>query len=670
MKTTRNSIMVLLSLMLSIFTAAALSAHDDPDPNMHGKPAVHWSEWRGCTALIAGRKTTIDGSILFAKSEDDSPDDIDFLWYIPRKRHAPGSVVKLQNGGSIPQVDETYAYFWDQCPGTPFSNNIINEWGVSLGSNACPSREDPVEEVAARGDILDGGLAFQLRIILAERSKTAREAVEAAAELLDTYGYNASGRCLHIVGPESAWQLQMVRGKQYVARRVRDDEVAIVANTYSIREVDPDDRDNFVCSPRLIEYAVERGWYDPEGGEPFDFAKAYANPLSYDHIGNTDRHWDMARLLDEDFPITWQEARTGIMPGSVKPDRKLSVQDLMAIFRDHFEGTVLDSTDNYNISPHRTSVRPICCDASHRTTVIQQRKWMPPEIGTVLWRALEPSCLSGYVPWYLGVTRIPSAFQMAPFRADTTHLDRVDFHFDMPPGTWSLGLDSSGDLFKLMGNLIDGDYGETIYTARRVWDEFEAETFDLQPVIEKTAMKLYKKDKALALEYLTLYSNALACKSLDTARELIRALPETAGTLTAYGTYLFDAAEYDSAIGRFEAALEHTPGYPDAVSGLEWAKVQKSIENGPVSVPASTLEGYAGAYGPRHFELRDGSLYYKREGQKEFRLIPIDETTFALDGYTKFRLHFVPDCPGGVEKVQGIYFDGRVDESYRDSTDR
>ena len=654
---------VILALLLAAQTMAR--AGDSPERPAHIE-SYECQKRLGCSALIAGKSTTVDGSIIFAKTEDDTPESIDFLWWIPRRRHEPGSVVKLQNGGSVPQVAETYAFFWDQGPGTPFSNNVVNEWGVSLGSDACPSREDDVEEVAARGDIVDGGLAFELRIILAERAGTAREAVEIAAELLDTYGYNASGRCLHIVGPEEAWQLQMVRGKQYVARRVRDDEVAITANTYTIREVDMNDRENFICSPRLIDYAVERGWYDPAGGEPFDFAKAYADRGSYDNPRNTDRTWGMARLLDADFPVTYEEARTGTLPPAVKPDHKLTVADVMTIFRDHYEGTALDSTDGYRISPHRSPVRPICCDASHRTTVIQQRSWLPVEIGTIVWRALEPPCVTGFVPWYLGARRIPAAFQMAPLRADTARAARVDFHFDMPEETWELGLESSGMLFKLMGNLVDGDYAQTIGMVRKVWNEFEAEEFSLQPVVEEAALKLYETDKPLAMELLTLYTNALAEKSLETAGRLIDEMPLTAGTLTAYGQYYFDAGELDAAIERLEEALELAPDHADARFCLEWTRDQKRCEENPVSVPRETLEKYAGYYGPRRVTLRDGSLYYKRDDQQEYRLMPVSESVFAIDGYRKFRLRFVEGEDGAIEKVVGVYFDGRTDESMRD----
>lgn len=621
---------------------------------------------KGCTALIAGKNTTADGSILFAKTEDDTPDDIDFLWYIPRRKHAPGSVVKLQNGGTIPQVEETYAFFWDQAPGTSFSNFYLNEWGVALGSNACASKEDAIEEVSARGDLVDGGLAFELRMILAERAKTAREAVEIAAELLDTYGYNASGRCLHIVGRDGAWQLQMVRGKQYVARRVQDDEVAIIANTYSIREVDMNDRDNFICSPRLIDYAVERGWYDSESGKPFDFAAVYADEEVHTGPYNTDRQWNMARLLDKDFPISWKKARTGVLPVSVKPDRKLTPGDLMAIFRDHYEGTALDESEKYRITPHRTEVRVICCDASHRTTIVQQRGWLPREIGTVVWRALEPPCTSVYVPWYLGVTRIPEVFQNAPVRADTTSKSWIDYQFKLPAETWDIGFDSSAGVFKLLGNLVDSNYKETIHVVRKVWDEFEAMEFELQPIVETTFLQLHEQDRSLAREYLTLYSNALALKSIEKANELIDQLPRTAESHVAFGLFYFSGGNLCESVTHLETALELKADDKEIKRQLTWVREVKEAEENPIKVPTKTLKKYEGDYGPRHFMLREGTLYYQREDRPEYRLIPLNDNTFSLGGYRSFRLRFVQGKNGKITKVIGLYFDGRTDESIRD----
>ena len=100
-----------------------------------------------CTTLIAGKDTTVDGSILYAKTEDDGLHDVDYLWWVDRQTHAEGDVVPLQAGGSLPQVPETYAYLWDECPRTSYSSQVVNEWGVAFGSNGCSSKEDSVEEI-------------------------------------------------------------------------------------------------------------------------------------------------------------------------------------------------------------------------------------------------------------------------------------------------------------------------------------------------------------------------------------------------------------------------------------------------------------------------------------------------------------------------------------------
>ena len=474
----------------------------------------------GCTVMICGKATTVDGSIIFVKTEDDSPREIDYLWHVPRKKHAPGAVVQLERGGQLPQVAETYAFFWDQCPTTSFSNCIINEWGVSFGSNACGSKEDSVAELEQRGELVKGGLGFKFRMLLAERAKSAREAVLLAAELIGKYGYSGSGRNLNIVGHNEAWQLQLVRGKHYVARRVQDDEVAIIANTFSIREVDLDDRENFICSPDLVEYAVKRGWHDPARDGAFDFAKAYAPARTHTSKGNVYRQWNMARQLNKDLGISWKEAEQGILPVAVKPDRKLSLAEAMSIFRNHYEGTELDRSDNYRLSPHKTA-STICNYGTHRTTVIQQRSWLPPAIGTVCWRSLDQPCSSVFIPWYLGATNIPDSLQKAPERLGDAKRDLLDFHFNMPEEAWRLDLESASSVFRLLGKLVDADYQRAIGRVQPKWRAFEEQEFALQPTIEVAALKLYQQDPQLAHEFLNRYSGAQAQKALEAAKEMI-----------------------------------------------------------------------------------------------------------------------------------------------------
>lgn len=474
-----------------------------------------------CTALIAGKGTTTDGSILFAKTEDDGVRTIDYLWFVERELHEPGDVVQLRAGGTVPQVPRTFAFFWDQPPKRPYSSFLVNEWGVAFGSNSCPSREDDVEIVEQRGDLKDGGLEFMLRFILAQRTRTAREAVDLAAHLLNEYGYRGSGRSLAIVGPNEAWQLQMVRGKQYVARRVRDGEVALTANTYSIHNVDTSDGNNFVCSPRLIDYAVERGWYDPETDGPFDFAAAYASPEVRDHPANTHRVWVMVRRLAGDGLLSLDEAERGELPTSVAPIRKLTPIDIMGIMRDHYEGTELAFERG---TPHRNPARTICTYRTHRATVVHQRPWLPPDIGTVVWRALGPPCSSGFVPWYLGARDVPQAFRNAPESLSTTARNLLDFQFAPPEEVVELDRESAACVFGLLGGLVDADHAVLHDSVRGRWAAFEQRAVEMLPTIDAAASALHRTDPASARAFLSDHVGALAGESLAIAHRLVDAI--------------------------------------------------------------------------------------------------------------------------------------------------
>ncbi|MFO7935980.1 MAG: C69 family dipeptidase [Bacteroidales bacterium] len=488
---------------------------------------ISWfpKDLRSCTTLIAGKNTTSDGSIIFAKSEDDQEGKLDYYWHIPSKHHDIPSTIMETGGLQIPQVDTTYAYFWDQTPKMMFSNVLINEWGVAFGSDGCHSKEDPVEILEKRGDIVDGGLGFRLRFILAERSRTAREAVLLAVELLDRYGYNGSGRCLNIVDPGEAWQLQMVRGMHYVARRVRDDEVAIIANTFSIREVDAEDTVNFICSPDLIEYAIRRGWYNPETDGAFDFARAYAAEEAHTGNGNTHRTWILASLVQKDFPLSITEAEAGKMPVSVIPGRKLNLQEIMGMFRDHYENTELCRYCDTRISPHYVRHSPVCNDRTHKVNIIQQRNWLPREIGTVNWRALGHPCQSVFIPWYLGINEIPEAYQMATEDPNETDKNLPTYHFMVPERELrNMDMHSASCVFRLLGELCDADYASYIARIRDTFGEMESELLNNQQIFEERALGLYDADRDLAISTLTDYSCNQAMRGFRLAKRIITEL--------------------------------------------------------------------------------------------------------------------------------------------------
>ncbi len=77
------------------------------------------------------------------------------------------------------------------------ADGFMNEYGVCIGSNFCGSRKDTL-------DTSHGGILYDLRLIMAQRAKTAREAVQIAGSLIVQFGYKGSGRSYCISDREEA----------------------------------------------------------------------------------------------------------------------------------------------------------------------------------------------------------------------------------------------------------------------------------------------------------------------------------------------------------------------------------------------------------------------------------------------------------------------------------
>lgn len=495
---------------------------------------IHTYPVLGCFALVAGKNATADGSVLFGHLEQNRGLRNMSYRYVPRQTHEPGSMVTLRRGGTLPQVQETYAYLWTSNPGAEFSDGYFNEWGVAVASDGCFTREDPYEEVVARGDIVDGGIGFMLRRIVAQRSRTARAGVEIAAELLDYFGYAASGRTYIIADANEAWLLSVAKGKSWIVQRVPDDGVVLLPNVHIIGpEADLADTENVMASEGLVEYAISRGWYDPGSGKPFSFREAFNHPAPegsfMDTHGIDPRQWFAQSLVKNELislPVEEQ------LPFAVYTDQKLTVTDVANIFRSHghIEGQEPDMSKSYLLgmpadgTPHHPENRDagqICSDPSQELIVYQLRNWMPAAVGCVAWRTTAAPCGSVLVPWYAGINSTPKPyFKQWPLE----QAKEIGFYLDPPPGTFDYDPDNAFDTFNALENMIDLNYPESIRMVRERWDPFEAEQFAMQDAIEMVALQLLEEDPALARTFLTDYSNARAMKALEMAREMLNYL--------------------------------------------------------------------------------------------------------------------------------------------------
>ena len=348
-----------------------------------------------CSCFIVGKDATTTGKVLVGHNEDDSS-CVTQLHKVPRMTHKEGDVITFDDGPRvIPEVPETYAYCWSEVRGpggATFADGFANEFGVIVVTNSCVASKESEDDPQPKG-IGDG-----LRRLIAERAKTAREGVQVAADLLAKYGYR-SARAYTIADKDEAWVFMATTGRNYVAQRVGDDQIFYVPNWYNVRKVDFSDTEhmNFYWSDTLVEYPLKHSWYKPavEGDySDFDFSEAYITEGSFgpSNILRSDLAWST---------ITGEDPEKYRRTFSIKAPKKYSPDDLKALLRMHYTGWEEDLKSDPRMSPHRFG---ICRDTTVESLVVEFNEVT--EL-TCLWKTTLRPCTNPYVPFYLGMTKVP-----------------------------------------------------------------------------------------------------------------------------------------------------------------------------------------------------------------------------------------------------------------------
>lgn len=342
----------------------------------------------------------------------------------PAEDHLPHDSVMFVNRygvkGKIPQVSHTYAVIGFQ----------MNEHQVAIGETTFVGRE----ELWNRSKYLE---YWHLMRLALERSETAREAVEVITGLVDKYGYGSEGESFSIIDPEEAWILEMVgtgeggEGAIWVAVKIPDGYISAHANMARIGEFPLNDPKHCLYSDNVISFAVEKGYYDPGSGQPFRFNDAYC-PASPDRLKYCEsRVWSLFRRsapslnLSPDYHRGVKDAER--YPLWIKPDKKLSLNDVIDLIRDHYEGTPYDMTQGIDAGPFGNPnrwrplswnengktyswERPVSTYNSAFSMIAQCRSWLPDNLGGIVWYGVDDTYFTCYVPIYAGVTEIPEPF--------------------------------------------------------------------------------------------------------------------------------------------------------------------------------------------------------------------------------------------------------------------
>ena len=235
-----------------------------------------------CTTVIVGKAVSKTGRVIVGHNEDAGGRVFHQQFYVPGGKHADSDLLVAEPGrAKVPQAAETLSTYWSnmlQIDGSSFDQGYANEAGLVICSNGGGSSFDGDDPDEAALGLKDGGVGFLLRRIMAERAKTAREAMEIAAKLLDEYGYFGSARNYTVADKNEAWCLNVVKGHHYVAKRIPDDKVMLISNMLAIRHVDINVHEIVIAPADLIEYAIKKGRYTPKvpgDYSDFDFAMAY-----------------------------------------------------------------------------------------------------------------------------------------------------------------------------------------------------------------------------------------------------------------------------------------------------------------------------------------------------------------------------------------------------------
>ena len=464
-----------------------------------------------CTNFIVGKKASADGSVICTYNADDYGLFINLCHY-PAGTHPKGTMRKIFNWdtnkyqGVIPEAPQTYNVIGN-----------INEFQVSIAETTYGGREEMEDSTG----ILDYGSLIYLAL---QRSKTANEDIQVMTTLAQTYGYNSGGETFTICDPNEAWIMEMMgkgpgsKGVVWVALRVPDDAICAHANQSRITKFNMNDKANVLYSKDVVSFARSKGWFTGKDKD-FSWRDTYAKPTFGGRRFCDARVWSFFNHFANDFDkyLPWalgKDKDAEDMPLWIIPNKKVSVQDVMACMRDHYENTplALDSSSvgggvwemPYRPTPLRFKVdgknyfneRPVSTQQTAFSYVAQLRSWLPREVGGVLWFGNDDGNMVAYTPIYCGNTTQPECYN-TPGADAVTFSDKNAF--------W---------VCNWVSNMVYPRYNQMFPTLKEVRDSLENSYFANQLAIEKQAVALYNTDKAKAISLLNQYSNDKAQQML------------------------------------------------------------------------------------------------------------------------------------------------------------
>ena len=465
-----------------------------------------------CTTIIIGQEQTADGSMIVARSEDwDAMEAKNYEIFEdtdngPREFVAKDSPFRCE----LPEKALGYSAL------SPY--NLHGHWG-SAGFNTAGVGMSATESIFSSDEVLkhdplvENGVAENSVFnITLPYVRTAREGVERLGMLIEKYGI-AEGFGIGFVDSKEIWYLETACGHRWLACRMPKDQYFVTGNQSRFRTYDPNDKENYLASADLIEFAEKHGLYNPAQGA-FDFHVAYARDVVLDTTYNYPRVWGLQQLFS---PEIKNDVTRNTFPVFAKPAHKITLTELRTAFRFHYDNT---EHDPYLNSNPKEPYRPVSIFRTTQTHLLQVRPELPQAIGCINYVAMGMADLGVFLPLYQGITSYPEAYTK---------------------GNGESSADSAYWKFRKIMVLGMTNYNKYAPVIKEAYAKFEAETDQRQREMEEEYLRIYKTQPLHAQDLLQAFSDKILNNALDLADHLQERL-FTLMTQDIQQEYLFHGA--------------------------------------------------------------------------------------------------------------------------------
>lgn len=441
-----------------------------------------------CTTIIIGQEQTADGSMIVARSEDwDAMEAKNYEIFEgtdngPREFVAKDSPFRCE----LPEKALGYSAL------SPY--NLHGHWG-SAGFNTAGVGMSATESIFSSDEVLkhdplvENGVAENSVFnITLPYVRTAREGVERLGMLIEKYGI-AEGFGIGFVDSKEIWYLETACGHRWLACRMPKDQYFVTGNQSRFRTYDPNDKENYLASADLIEFAEKHGLYNPAQGD-FDFHEAYARDIKLDTTYNYPRVWGLQQFFS---PEIKNDVTKNTFPVFAKAAHKVTLTELRTAFRFHYDNT---EHDPYLNSNPKEPYRPVSIFRTTQTHLLQVRPELPQAIGCVNYVAMGMADLGVFLPLYQGITSYPEAYTK---------------------GNGESSDDSAYWKFRKIMVLGMTNYNKYAPIIKEAYAKFEAETDQRQREMEEEYLRIYKTQPLHAQDLLQAFSDKILNSALDLA---------------------------------------------------------------------------------------------------------------------------------------------------------